>query len=1218
MFSKMKIFIITSMLIVSVLFLIPMGISAPTSAISYSPDVYSSGMTTTSVVNGGSFTSGSNVYFFISESSSISGIIGSYIGSYSIPSGYTTISNAHIQFSIPSLPSGNYYLIATTTSSPSAASSYVSSGPVKVTSLRPYFSMSSGQATQSVSVTGYGWDPSSVLSLYTTAPGAPLDNNYIASLSTSSSGRINYGSSIVIPSIPYGTYDLVIQETSTSSQNYGITFDTTMTVTPYVSVSPYDVNGLSGSKITVNGYGFPAGAVIPAGGISVAGVKTTGSSVTANYQGSFSETVTLSTTIMSTGPQSVAVQYNSSSYTQTNAIVISYTSITSLGLYVMNGNYPGSQFTAFTYNFPSGSQVSYYIGNVYIGSSVSDSNGFAEISGSIPALPAGTYQFTATSSGMVATKAIILSSYYSVTDPSGGFVSSEYFPSGGIYTVQAYGLTPYNEYTFSDSGASLNLGSSVLSVSSGTLVPSSQFIFEPSLNGTLIFKFQSFYSDVRSAAISLSGVSGLNGMAFGYNGINTPTFSLSSMAILGTGKSVTLTISNIIPDGSIVYPGVMDSYNIYIGNNLIQFTTSSSYPSTDVLSSQYSTQTIYFTVPSITGGVYNLSLYYAGISSTYPVSNQNVIVSSASTVLSSGSIVTVPITVKGQVTGYYVAGYDFYSGASVKVYYNSYTGENILYSVIPTYGAFETMFSVANMPSGEYSIFAVATYGTGTYTAYSSYRVYSYIDLGENYGGIGTSVSFTLSGFGENSYYNILFDGMNVTTAETNVYGYATGSFQVPAMMTGSYSVYVEYPGSSQVIASAPFTITASSTLMTNPENYAFPGQIVQFTWNPSVKPSVPSSSPGTGIYYSPVFVTVYLNNSAYATVQTGYYSTSTNDINGSFQMPNGNPGSYYTVTLSWTQYTYTTETSSSSLATLETATTHMMNPGNGALMQLISGNGAIITGISQSQIAQISASVNSSIRASMQLPLSELNASISSINSAVVTINTAFGKMETTLSAINSSIISINNGIASLQTSLGNVQVSLKNISASVISVNDGIISLETSAGDIKTSLNNLQPEISFMNTTMMGISTVAGMINYNLTQFSNMEIRSISGMNATVTGMIGNMNVTMLASLNSINAKVVSINGNDVMIETSLGTINGNITGISNGVATIQTDLGTMKTNVSAIQGNVHSNSNVSNSIYLLIMILIILVIITLIIAAVAMMGVRDISKRFGMKKE
>ncbi len=468
MWSKVKILVIVSLLMLSVLAFIPMGTSASPNSISYSPDIYSSGTTTTSVVNGGSFTSGSTVYFFISESSGISGIIGPYIGSYTIPTGYNTMSNAHVQFSVPSLPPGSYYLIATTSSSPSSSSSYVASGPIGVTSLRPYFSISSGQATQSVPVTGYGWDPSSTLSIYITANGLPLDSNYLASLSASSSGRINYGSSITIPSMPYGTYNIVIQETSTSSKNYGITYDTSFTVTPYISVSPYDISGITGSKITVSGYGFPAGAVIPAGGINVASVKTTGSSVTANSQGSFTETVELSSTISTTGPQPVTVDYNSSSCMQSNAIIVSYTSMTSLGLFVMNDNYPGSQFNAFTYNFPAGSQVLYYIGSVYLGSSASDSNGFAEINGSIPALPAGNYLFTATYSGMVVTKAITLYSYYVVKDPSGGLVSSEYFPSGGIYTVEAYGLNPMCEYQFSDSGASLAPGSSVISVSSGT------------------------------------------------------------------------------------------------------------------------------------------------------------------------------------------------------------------------------------------------------------------------------------------------------------------------------------------------------------------------------------------------------------------------------------------------------------------------------------------------------------------------------------------------------------------------------------------------------------------------------------------------------------------------------------------------------------------------------------------------------------------------------
>ena len=52
--------------------------------------------------------------------------------------------------------------------------------------------------------------------------------------------------------------------------------------------------------------------------------------------------------------------------------------------------------------------------------------------------------------------------------------------------------------------------------------------------------------------------------------------------------------------------------------------------------------------------------------------------------------------------------------------------------------------------------------------------------------------------------------------------------------------------------------------------------------------------------------MTVYLNGSAYITVPAFY---SSGKLYGSFLMPNAAAGSYYLVTLGWTQDTYTTST---------------------------------------------------------------------------------------------------------------------------------------------------------------------------------------------------------------------------------------------------------------------------------------------------------------------
>ncbi|MEM0159802.1 MAG: hypothetical protein QW393_03520, partial [Candidatus Micrarchaeaceae archaeon] len=80
-------------------------------------------------------------------------------------------------------------------------------------------------------------------------------------------------------------------------------------------------------------------------------------------------------------------------------------------------------------------------------------------------------------------------------------------------------------------------------------------------------------------------------------------------------------------------------------------------------------------------------------------------------------------------------------------------------------------------------------------------------------------------------------------------------------------------------------------------------------------------------------------------------------------------------------------------------------------LVKLAQGKGALITGITSSQLATIVADVGNAVTTSMQVPLSELNASVVAINGAVAKISTAFGNMTASLKAINATVSSILNG---------------------------------------------------------------------------------------------------------------------------------------------------------------------------------------------------------------
>jgi len=83
---------------------------------------------------------------------------------------------------------------------------------------------------------------------------------------------------------------------------------------------------------------------------------------------------------------------------------------------------------------------------------------------------------------------------------------------------------------------------------------------------------------------------------------------------------------------------------------------------------------------------------------------------------------------------------------------------------------------------------------------------------------------------------------------------------------------------------------------------------------------------------------------------------------------------------------------------------------------------------------------------------------------------------------------------------------------------------------------------------------------------------ILSVQGDTATIKTNLGTIN----ASLSDIDTKIVDIQGDTATIETSLGTITGTVTSVDNGVATIQTDLGTMTISVDGVKGSTDSAVN------------------------------------------
>jgi hypothetical protein len=240
----------------------------------------------------------------------------------------------------------------------------------------------------------------------------------------------------------------------------------------------------------------------------------------------------------------------------------------------------------------------------------------------------------------------------------------------------------------------------------------------------------------------------------------------------------------------------------------------------------------------------------------------------------------------------------------------------------------------------------------------------------------------------------------------------------------------------------------------------------------------------------------------------------------------------------------------------------------------LLQGNGALLTGISSSQIATIEAAVNKTVSTSMQVPLSELSANITKLNGDIVTIETAFGNMTSTLQAINANVVSVAAGVAVLSTDIGFVQ----------------------------TSLNTLSPIIMSISNTTAHIATMAGNITLSLSAL-NAKITAVNGTVATLNTSMG----TVITSLSSIDAKVTSISGTVATISTSLGTLTGTVTNISNRVATIQTNLGTLTTTVSGIKTTTSSTSSSVGNTMIFEIVVLVLILVTLALVAYTIGQVR-----------
>ena len=663
-------------------------------------------VSTITVFNGGSFGSGASVTFYLSTSTTFgSGKIQLSSSVSTIPAGTTTFSNFVTKLSGGSgLSAGTYYIAATDDS----GSTFTS--PVSVTIIStaaPTISLSPSSVTPgtTVTVSGSNWDSGSTLALYLNYAGGTA---LISSFAASSLGSETFSVPTNLPGSAGGTtYNVVAQETSSSSTNYGITADSSFTLSPEVTVTstPASISGATTSSFTLTGHGFPASqsftastSLNPTATITVGGVDALVAAFSSDSTGTLTASVTgLNSAISSYGSATITMKDSTpTTYTSVGSILVSIPNPTGLGFHFavtptspLTGSnvYVNDSVTITVWDFPASQSTQFNLGSTSVGSLTTDVNGAGTLSTVIPAIPAGTYTPTAVvSSDYISIKPstspltiTVVNSFKAVDSAFTALTNSEYLPSTGDITVQAYGLTPTtNSYDFADSevatGGVYSGGLLVASPSVGTETSSG---LQPAANGTLIFTYSPGYASLSSPPAtgtpitvkSLNSVNEygyLNTGNYAYKAIGAVTFTApTSLAIEKAGSSVTLTLGGMIPYNANVYPGVVVTYNVYVGTSeqTLSFTnhantvvTGTTIDSGDSL--------ISFTAPS-TNGLYNLSIAYNGLGTSTAPGTEQIVVSATGSSASAGSLVLVSTT-----NGYDVVGYGY--SANPKFYYASY------------------------------------------------------------------------------------------------------------------------------------------------------------------------------------------------------------------------------------------------------------------------------------------------------------------------------------------------------------------------------------------------------------------------------------------------------------------------------------------------------------------------------------------------------------------
>ncbi|MEM3829885.1 MAG: hypothetical protein QXP36_11840, partial [Conexivisphaerales archaeon] len=371
----------------------------------------------------------------------------------------------------------------------------------------------------------------------------------------------------------------------------------------------------------------------------------------------------------------------------------------------------------------------------------------------------------------------------------------------------------------------------------------------------------------------------------------------------------------------------------------------------------------------------------------------------------------------------------------------------------------------------------------------------------------GSSVTFYATSLLPDTVYNIYYGSSTTINASnyissftTDKYGNATVSVTIPYYLSsGTYYLDVAAASSSATTASLYLTVEVNQLVPA----YAFPTEEAPFSID--LGTSLPYSNT---VYYD---VQVMANGSTFQSldvpVTTGSQSPAHYYLNFSFAMPNGQPGTYFRIS-----FQYEPVFTGSVMGSSGSATVTGIGPVETETLPyyttLVAGSGAFVISISTSQIASI---ITTTINTALSVPLSQLDATVASLNGTVATLKTAFGTMTTTLKTINATVTSIESGQATVLTDLGSIQTSLASLNASIKEFNGDVVTINTTLGNIQTSLSSIGTQVTSNGNGIATIKTDLGTIQG--------QIISTNGNISTISTNLGTLTTTVKSLGNTIN---------------------------------------------------------------------------------------------------